>query len=167
MFNIGDLIIYSAHGVCKIYDIKEKIFLGERKNYYEIHPINDERLFLSVPVDKGDLLLFKMSDKDEAKTLLDTFKGEGYEWIENNNERSKIYSDILKAGNREEISKVLNALVSESRKLNVIDKKLNEKDKRILISIEEILFSDLAYALSITHEEVKERIYKSIKSRMK
>lgn len=167
MFKVGDLIVYSSHGVCRIYNIKEKVFLGEKKNYYEIHPINDERLFLSVPVEKGDLLLFKMAERKEAENLLDKFNEEGYEWIENNNERVKTYSDILKTGKREEISLVLNALVTEGMKLSKIDKKLNEKDKRILIIIEEILFEELAYALEITREEVKAKVYKNIKSRVK
>lgn len=167
MFKVGDLIVYSSHGVCKIYNIKEKVFLGEKKNYYEIHPINDDRLFLSVPVEKGDSLLFKMAERKEAENLLDKFNEEGYEWIENNNERVKTYSDILKTGKREEISLVLNALVTEGMKLSKIDKKLNEKDKRILIIIEEILFEELAYALEITREEVKAKVYKIIKSRVK
>jgi len=141
--------------------------LGEKKNCYEIHPINDERLFLSVPVEKGDLLLFKMADKSEAEDLLNKFNEKGYEWIDNNNERVKIYTDILKTGKREDISLVLNALITEGIKLSKIDKKLNEKDKRILSSIEEILFEELAYALEITKEEVKSKIYKIIKSRVK
>lgn len=167
MFKVGDLIVYSSHGVCRIYNIREKVFLGEKKNYYEIHPINDERLFLSVPVEKGDLLLFKMADKSEAEDLLNKFNEKGYEWIDNNNERVKIYTDILKTGKREDISLVLNALITEGIKLSKIDKKLNEKDKRILSSIEEILFEELAYALEITKEEVKSKIYKIIKSRVK
>ena len=75
--------------------------------------------------------------------------------------------NILKTGKREDISLVLNALITEGIKLSKIDKKLNEKDKRILSSIEEILFEELAYALEITKEEVKSKIYKIIKSRVK
>lgn len=116
MFKVGDLIVYSSHGVCRIYNIKEKIFLGEKKNYYE---------------------------------------------------RVKIYSDILKSGKREDISLILNTLVTEGIKISKIDKKLNEKDKKILSNIEEILFEELSYALDITSEEVKSKVYKIIKSRVK
>ena len=35
MFNIGDMIIYSAHGVSKIDNICEKTFANVTRNYYE------------------------------------------------------------------------------------------------------------------------------------
>jgi len=38
MVNVGDCIIYSAHGVCVIDDICKKNFGGETKDYYVLHP---------------------------------------------------------------------------------------------------------------------------------
>lgn len=31
MFNIGDLVVYSPHGICRVDDICEKTILGEKK----------------------------------------------------------------------------------------------------------------------------------------
>ena len=41
MYNIGDLIIYSSHGICRIDDICEKEYYGVAKNYYVLHPMED------------------------------------------------------------------------------------------------------------------------------
>ncbi|MEH7306801.1 CarD family transcriptional regulator [Neobacillus drentensis] len=51
MFNNGDLVIYSAHGICKIDDICEKTIAGMTKTYYELHPLDhNHQLTISVPV---------------------------------------------------------------------------------------------------------------------
>ena len=39
MFNIGDVVIYSAHGISKIDNICEKPFSNVTKTYYELHPL--------------------------------------------------------------------------------------------------------------------------------
>ena len=39
MFNIGDVVIYSAHGISKIDNICEKTFSNVTKTYYELLPL--------------------------------------------------------------------------------------------------------------------------------
>jgi len=51
MFNIGDSVLYSSHGICLIEDICEKTFMGITKKYYVLHPMEDCKLSISTPVD--------------------------------------------------------------------------------------------------------------------
>ncbi|MDQ6596090.1 CarD family transcriptional regulator [Bacillus salipaludis] len=41
MFNIGDLIIYSGHGICRVDDICEKTVSGITRTYYVLHPMEN------------------------------------------------------------------------------------------------------------------------------
>ena len=43
MFNIGDLIIYSALGICRIDNICEQTYNGTTRKYYVIQPIEDNK----------------------------------------------------------------------------------------------------------------------------
>lgn len=61
MFKVGDCIIYSAHGVCRIDDICEKNFSSEKKLYYVLHPLEDSRLKISVPVDSHKVNMLALS----------------------------------------------------------------------------------------------------------
>lgn len=52
MFDIGDLIIYSGQGICHIDDICAKTYLDVTEAYYVLHPIENCKLTISIPVDK-------------------------------------------------------------------------------------------------------------------
>lgn len=73
MFNIGELIIYSAHGICRIDDICEKTYFGVTKNFYILHPVVDYRLTISTPVDNNKVVMLELLSKEEAEEILESF----------------------------------------------------------------------------------------------
>lgn len=108
MFNIGQLIIYSGQGICHIDNICEKTYLGVSKSYYVLHPIENCKLTISTPVDNDKVIMLELIDRDEAEKIIESFKLPGMDWVEIVSERAKVYQEIIKRGNRREISKVLN-----------------------------------------------------------
>lgn len=162
MFNVGDLIIYSAQGICRIDKICEKTYFGTTKKYYTMHPQDNSALIISTPLDNDKVKMLELLSIDEAEKILEYFKLPGITWIENDNERYKIYSDTLKEGNRKEIYMIANTLMREKIKARKDGGKLHEKDKKLLNFIENILFAELALSLNTTSEEIKERIIKYV-----
>lgn len=160
MFKIGDTIIYSAHGICEIDDICDKTFGKETKKYYELHPIKDPRLSISIPVDSDKVVMMEVINKDEAQDILESFNSEGTEWIESSTDRAQVYSDTLKKGNRKEISKVLNTLIVKKCEIESSGKKFHIQDKKLLTFIENILFTELSFSLDTTFEDINKRVYK-------
>ena len=77
---------------------------------------------------------------------------------ENNKERNKVYSDIVNSGNREEISKILSTLKQKSQE--AIDDKVKfvDQDKALLTSLQNILFSELAYSLGVSTDSIFETV---------
>lgn len=157
MFNIGELIIYSAHGVCHIDDICEKTYLGVTKSYYVLHPLQDAKLMISIPVDHHKVNMLELIHRDEAEEMLESFKGPGISWIELNKQRTQVYHEIVKTGNRKEICKVLNTLMRKRNESEQSGKKLNEPDTKLLKFVQNILFSELAVSLDTTFEAVYEK----------
>ncbi len=158
MFKKGDLIIYSSHGICKIDDICEKTISNVTKKYYSLHPMDDRKLSISIPVDNDKVTIQELLTKEEAENIIESFKFEGYEWIAIDNERSTKYNEILKEGNRMEIAKIANTLMKKKVELDSNGKKFHEKDKKILLGIQNILFTELAFILNTTLEEIKDQI---------
>lgn len=163
MFNIGDLIIYSAHGICRIDDICEKTYSRVTKNYYVLHPIQDCRLKISIPVDSDKVNMLDLINKEEAEEIIESFKLPGTGSIELHNERNQIYSDILKKGNRKEISNIVNTLIQKKLKTEESGKKFHEKDNKLLMYTQNILFTELAMALNTTFEKINDRVIGLIK----
>lgn len=160
MFNIGDVIIYSAQGLCKIDDICEKEFFDEKKTYYVMHPLDNPQLTIHAPVHNEKVLMLKTMNKQEAQEIIESFREPGIEWIEDFRKRASHYEGIIKSGDRKEIARIANTLIRKNNELKEQQKKLYEQDRNMLQDIEDILFKEIAIALDITLEEVCEEVEK-------
>jgi CarD family transcriptional regulator len=158
MFKVGDLIIYSGQGICRIEDICEKTILGETKDYYILHPVAGSSLKISTPVDNKKVLMMEIISLEEAHEIIEAFRLPGLEWIEAASYRVQEYSNIVKSGNRKKISKVANTLIRKKHEAELNGKKIPEQDNRILNNIKNILFLELAIAFETTFEAIDERI---------
>lgn len=158
MFKKGDLVIYSAHGICKIDDICEKKISNVTKKYYSLHPMEDRNLNISIPVESDKISIQELLTNEEAENIIESFKLEGYKWIDIDNERNNHYSEVLKAGNRTEIAKIANTLMKKKNEIESNGKKFHEKDKKTLQLIQSSLFSELAFILNTTSGEIEEKI---------
>ena len=167
MFKKGDLILYSVHGICKVDDICERTISYMKKSYYILHPINDNNLSISTPVDNYKVKILELLTKEQAEEVLESFKNPGKEWIEIDRERSEIYNDIIKSGNRNEIIKIVNTLMRVKIDLEKEGKKFHEKDKKMMLDIQNILFSELAFSLNMESDEVAQKVNSYIKQSMK
>lgn len=163
MFKEGDLVTYSTHGICKIVDICTKTYSGITRNYYVLHPIGDSNLTIQCPTDNKQNVMQEMMDEGEAEEILESFKQPGMNWIEKPNDRKRYYSDMLKTGNRETIAKIVNTLMRKKRKVENDGKKLAEADRKMLCSIQNILFKELAFSLNTSFETIDKQVNKLIK----
>ena len=165
MFNKGDLVLYSVHGICEIDDICEKTFSYVKREYYILHPIHDEKLSISIPVDSEKVSILELLTKEEAEEVVESFKDPslGTEWIIMDKERGEVYGDVVKKGDRQGIIKVANTLMRAKIDFEKQGKKFHEKDKKILEDIQKVLFSELAFSLETTLDEVKRKINKYVK----
>ncbi|SFE59240.1 CarD family transcriptional regulator [Alteribacillus iranensis] len=165
MFNIGDLVVYSSHGICRISDICEKTFLETTETYYVLHPMEAiNQLSISIPVDNEKVTMLALIEEDEAHDLLESFKEPGVKWIDNPHQRVQRYSNIVDSANRLEIAKVVNTLMRNELELKRADKKVHDRDHRLLYSIQKILFKEMAISLGTTMEDINNRVLDIIKT---
>ncbi|WP_409274537.1 CarD family transcriptional regulator [Neobacillus sp. SCS-31] len=168
MFSIGDFMIYSAHGICKVDDICEKTVSGITKTYYVLHPIDSiGHLTISSPVDNDKVAMLELMSKEEANELLESFQYPGVKWIENPNFRYRQYNDIVNTGNRKEIAKVVKTLMQKKLDAELHGKKLYESDRKLLEHIQHVLFKELAISLETTVEKVHDIVIQFVKQSTK
>ena len=70
MFKVGELIVYSTHGICQIDDICEKTYFDITKKYYVLHPLDNLKLSISTPFNSKAVAMLELLDQAEAKTIL-------------------------------------------------------------------------------------------------
>ncbi|MFA1822003.1 CarD family transcriptional regulator [Virgibacillus oceani] len=163
MFNIGDLIIYTTHGLCEIVDICDKNIGNVTRTYYVMHPMEDPKLTISIPKDIGEKNMQPVMEKREAKMILQSFQNIGIPWIEDARERNKKYSNLVKTGERKDISRIANTLMRKKSELRKNKQKMSEQDRKLLESIQHILFQEMAVSMDTSMEEISEEVDSMIK----
>lgn len=168
MFKIEDQVIYSVHGICRIDDISEETIDGVTKQYYVLHPIeNGHRMTITIPVDNNKVAILPLLKKEEAATIIDSFNFEGIDWIEDGQARYKAYNEIVNRGDRKEIAKLINTLKRKDLELKETSGRLEDRDQKILNTVQSIFFKELAFALKRTYSEINEAISLSLSRQAK
>ena len=155
MFQVNDVIIYGAQGVCKITGTEEKILNGKKKTYFILKPVSDKGSTFFVPTD-NELALKKMHrllTKDEIHKLMDSIPEENALWVENENERKELYKNILAKGDHLELIKMIKAVYAHKKEREAEGKRLHMSDERFFKDAELILYSEFQYVLDITGKE--------------
>jgi CarD family transcriptional regulator len=158
LFNVGDVIVYSAHGLCEIDDICEKTYGDTTGLYYVLHPLENSKLIITIPVNSKQVLMQKLMQRDEAEEILRCFQQPGIEWIENGRQRSKHYTSLVSTGDRKEIAKVVITLMKKNIEAMNDKKKLDNQDKVLLANIQGIMFKELAVSLDTSYEDISSKI---------
>ena len=158
MFNIGDVIIYSSHGLCQIDDICEKTYGDSTGTYYVLHPLDNARLIINIPIDSEKIVMQNVLNKEEAEEILHSFQQPGIEWIENARERTKKYKSLVNTGNRTVIAQVAVTLMEKKREADEDEKKLDGDDRALLANIEKIMYKELAVSLDTSYEEISKKV---------
>ena len=164
MFKVNDTIMYGTQGVCTIVEITEKDFMGAKKEYYVLKPMNDKGATLFAPVStKAGNKMREILTKEEVYELIDRMTTEETNWIKNDNLRKDTYKKIIVNGNHIELIQMIKALHLHREKRELEGKHLYLSDERFLKEAERILCDEFQYVLNVKKEE----LVVLIKSKMK
>lgn len=165
MFQVNDVIIYGAQGVCKIIGTDEKIINGNKRIYFVLKPVDDKGATIFAPTDNA-LVLSKMRrllTKDEIHKLIDSMQEDSTLWVDNENERKELYKSILVKGDHGEIIKMLKAIYAHKKQREAEGKRLHMCDERFFKDAEQILYNEFQYVL---HLKDRSELLSYILSRM-
>jgi len=155
MFQMNDVIIYGAQGVCRITGTEVKSFGGARRTYYVLKPVNDPGSTIYAPTD-NDAVRRKMRrllTKEEIHHLIDSMPMENALWVENENERKELYRSILSRGDHLELIKMIKAIYAHKLERELEGKRLHMSDERFFKDAEQILYSEFQYVLDLKSKD--------------
>ena len=153
MFKINDYVIYGSNGVCKVENIEKVSLRNKELEYYILSPVFNIKMTIKIPVDNIKSIRELMS-RNEVNNLIKCInKNETFE-IEDTRRRSEEYKSIIKAGNSEDIIKVINSIKMEKNEKESLGKKLNKTDEDIMEIAIKKLYQEISIVLGIDVEEV-------------
>lgn len=156
MFNIGDLIIYSGEGVCKVEEIGNPVIGGKTADrlYYTLSPLYRSGRVLA-PVE-GKVFMRPVMSREDAMALIEAIPATEEEACEERNLRmlTEHYQTRLQQYDPMELVRVIKS-VQKKRDLALSrGKKLGQIDERFMHRAEEMLYGELAVALEIEKNQV-------------
>lgn len=153
----GDLVVYSTRGICRVTQITSKTFDRERRDYFVLTPVFDEKSTYFIPVDYDPerVHIKPALTKTEAQQLIAFAETAApLEWISSPNLRKQTYEHIYKAMPREEKIRLIKTLKAHEQHQKEIGKQLYASDARILSGCETLIGNELAYILGKTPDEI-------------
>lgn len=156
MFEINNIVVYGAHGVCEIENIEIKEFSGTSKEYYVLKPVNDSAATLYVPTYNEKLVgkMRKLLTEQEVYHLIETMPQKETIWYQNETERKAEYKRVIERGDHSELIGIIKAIYLQKQKREAEGKHLYISDERFFKEAENILYNEFQYVLNVNKEEL-------------
>ena len=164
MYQVGDLIVYGAEGVCEVVSIGPLAIRGAQKGieYYTLSPLyRDGTIFIPV---NTTVFTRPIISKEEAEDLIDQIPQVPEEVYENSNPRmlNEHYQMYLKSHECLDLVRLIRAIYAKGRNIAEKGRHLGQVDERTIKRAEDMLHGELAAALDIPVDQVKDYIISRI-----
>lgn len=158
MFELNDVLVYGANGVCKICDIRKERFASSKAElYYILSPIFGTQSTLYVPKENNILVkkLRPVMLKEDLHSMLDCAKSSDVNWNNDDRTRDEEFRSIVSHGLSVDLLLLIKAILIHRNELRVKIKKLHASDERVLVLSEKIAGEEFAYAYGMeVHDAV-------------
>lgn len=156
MFRIGDAVIHPAEGVCEITEITERNFSGTAEEYYVLKSVYDNQSTVYIPVEtvKVRPKIRLALNREQVQKIIDSLENNEPVKTDNDNHRRLLFKEILASGNADEIGRVLTTIYNLKTELRKTGKKIKVSDERIIKETERSVFTEFAFSLGISPEEI-------------
>ncbi len=165
MFNIGDFVVKPNTGICKINDIVRMSLTGkEKKKYFELSPIEDNRAKLYVSIDADRTRLRHVMTKEETQDFIEKINEIEPVFIPNDKMREQQYKEAFKTNEPEALVAIMKNLHARSKRRLAQGKKITSTDERYSKQAEKALYSELAFALEADIREIERIITEKLEN---
>lgn len=161
MFSIGEKIMYGGTGVCVIEDITENKLSGmdQPRTYYVLRPLYQSGT-IQTPVDNDKIPIRPVLTRTQAEELVDGIPDIPaticYE--KNLSALRNHYQQQLSSFECVDLIRMTKSIYAKKKEVESRQKKIGMTDEKFLRRAEDLLFGELAVALDISRDSVKDYI---------
>lgn len=159
MFAVGDYVVKSNEGVCRIEErILMKSFDDVERPYFLLVPLEDAHAKVFIPEEAQQPAVRPVMTEAEALDLIGRMTQIESTVIESDKLREKIYKDALRSNDPEQLVGIIKSVFLRSEQRRVMGKKATVIDDRCFKAAEHALYSELSFALRKETDEVRKLI---------
>ena len=164
MFQVNDVVVYGAQGVCRIVGIEEQRIDGAEKAYFVLKPTAENGATCYVPTwnEKALSKMRKVMTKKEVDALIDSMPRKVPNWIENDGQRKEAYKSILAGGDQSQIILMIQAIYLHKKERAAEGKRLHMSDEHFMKEAEQLLYNEWQYVLNVDKQGLMDYIFERI-----
>ena len=164
MFSIGDFVAHYKEGECEIVEIGPLNISHSDKNkeYYTLRPVYNKTGKVYIPVENEKKQIREVSTKGEAELLLAEMSQIEVIHVPDERRREAYYKEALyKNDCRQWASIIKTTYLRKKTRMNMGKRSINV-DEKYLASAEKYLYGQLAVALNMKKEDMKQYLIDKI-----
>ncbi len=163
MYQQNDIVMHPGAGVCKIEDVREEQFTGQKRQYYVLRPLYENTATtIFVPTDSQKITLRKLLSKEEIVRMIHTVSLDTSLWVDNPAERKDMFQQLLHEGDHPTLIRLIAELHTRRRETEKAGRKFHAADEKVLQEAEKRIHQEFAHTLELSVEEIAPFIMKEL-----
>ncbi len=153
MFNIGDSVIYPAHGIAQVEAIERRKLAGDEVDFYVLRIIK-KNMSVRVPTSNEDKVgLRRVIQPEEVGRVFEILEGRAVRKYTQWHHRYSENFEKLKTGSIFSTAEVVRDLSALKRKKN-----LAIKESRMMDDARGLIVSEIAFTQNVPEEQIAEKV---------
>lgn len=164
MYQIGQQVLYGAHGICTIQSVETLRFGKTKAEYYVLKPLSQPDSKYYIPVNNASAVekLRPLMTKEEILAMLHSPEARQKVWVEDENLRKQKYRELLADGDRSQMLNMIYCLHRHRREQKAAGRKFHQCDEGFLKDAERLMNGEFAYILGIEPGQVADFILREM-----
>ena len=166
MYQLGDKVIYGAHGVCVVAQEESRIVDRKMVTYLALEPVGQEGSRYLVPTHNSAAMakLRPMLTAPELTALLSSDQVRQDMWIRDENQRKQTYRELIGSGDRVRLMQMVHTLYMHQKDQQAAGKKIHLCDDNFLRDAEKLLAGEFAIVLEMDADAAKQYVRSQLKA---
>ncbi len=158
MYQAGQQVVYSAHGVCSILGIEDRTVDRKKISYYVLQPIEqlDSRYYVPTHNENALAKMRPLMDKQSLLELLSSGDLCTDNWIPDENHRKQYYRQLISSLDIQAMIRMIHTLRHQKQQLMQAGRKFHQCDDNFLRDAQRLIQKELVLVLGIRADEVED-----------
>ena len=159
MYNIGDIIVYGEHGICRVAAVGPLDLGGPGgRLYYTLHPYYQPELVIYAPIDNERVVVRPPITREQAEQIVHELPEVPELEILDEKGREALFSQVQHGCDCRALAGMLKTLYHRRAQRQQKGRRATTLDERYFHAAEDQLYGELAFALGMDRNEASEYI---------
>lgn len=165
MFQAGELVVYGAHGVCRIVEQVQRLIDRKMVTYLALEPVGqgDSRFFVPTQNAAAMAKVKHILSRQELETILDSAEVRTDGWVRDENQRKQTYRELISSGDRIGLIRMVRTLYCHKAAQAAAGRKSHQCDENFLHDAEKLLVGEVSVVLNLDTDQARSYLREKLK----